>query len=224
MNEHFDDRYFDVFDAIEEARHIYFNGSNLIERLSSICLGNSFTIGETGFGAGRILVALIDFLDNSGIEKINIIYNSVELHPVSSERMSLILGGFKEKVGPIIEQLVNEYSNFEISKPGLHQLKLKRAFGTISLNLWLGEAIEMVHSLSYPCDAWFLDGHGPKKNPLIWRPELLMAIGQKTKPGGTFATFTVSVAVTRELIKAGFNVEQFPGFGRKRAVLRGIRG
>lgn len=223
VNEHFEDRYFDVIDAVEEAKHIYFQGNNLLENLSSTDAGKPFIIGETGFGAGRLLISLLDFLDNSGLQNINITYNSVELHPITSGRMALILSGFKEKFGPLIEYLVQEYSNIEITRPGWQQLILKRPFGTITFNLWIGEALEMVQALTVPCDAWFLDGHCPKKSPLIWRAELLEAIGQKTRAGGTFATFTVAVAVTRDLIKAGFNVEQFPGFGRKRAVLRGIK-
>jgi tRNA 5-methylaminomethyl-2-thiouridine biosynthesis bifunctional protein len=81
----------------------------------------------------------------------------------------------------------------------------------------------MVNALSLPCDAWFLDGHGPKKNPSIWRHELLMAIGEKTKSGGTCATFTVAGAVRRGLEAAGFSVRQQPGFGGKKAVLTGTR-
>jgi len=79
----------------------------------------------------------------------------------------------------------------------------------------------MVHALTIPCDAWFLDGHGPKKNPDMWRRELLMAIGEKTVPGGTCATFTVAGAVRRGLVDAGFSIEQRPGFGGKKSVLKG---
>ncbi len=164
---------------------------------------------------------MIDSLSKSESKNINIIYNSVELHPITPDRMALILDSFKEKAGQFINLLINEYKTIDISKPGLHQLKLKLSFGNIILNLWLGEALEMVNNLTIPCDAWFLDGHGPKKNPLMWRAELLKSIGDKTVTGGTFATFTVAVEVTRALINAGFVPEQFPGFGRKRAVLKG---
>ncbi|MDH4028988.1 MAG: MnmC family methyltransferase, partial [Nitrospirota bacterium] len=68
-----------------------------------------------------------------------------------------------------------------------------------------------------------LDGHGPKKNPAMWRPELLMAIGEKTVSSGTCATFTVAGAVRRGLAAAGFSVEQRPGFGGKRSVLKGTK-
>ena len=224
VNEHYDDRYFDVVNAIEEAKHIFFQGTGIMDILSAAGPGRKeFRIGETGFGAGRLLIALMDFLDNCGITDVDITYNSVELHPITSERMASILGGFRTEVGPLIDLLVRAYSSIEISRPRWHQIQLTRPFGILTLNLWIGEALEMVSALTIPCDTWFLDGHGPKKNPDIWRPELLMAIGEKTKTNGTCATFTVAGAVRRGLIDAGFSVEQRPGFGGKKSVLRGLK-
>ncbi|MFA4828355.1 MAG: tRNA (5-methylaminomethyl-2-thiouridine)(34)-methyltransferase MnmD [Thermodesulfovibrionales bacterium] len=224
VNEHYDDRYFDVVNAIEEAKHIFFQGTGIMDILSAAGPGKKeFRIGETGFGAGRLLIALMDFLDNCGITDVDITYNSVELHPITSERMASILGGFRTEVGPLIDLLVRAYSSIEISRPRWHQIQLTRPFGILTLNLWIGEALEMVSALTIPCDAWFLDGHGPKKNPDIWRHELLMAIGEKTKTNGTCATFTVAGVVRRGLIDAGFSVEQRPGFGGKKSVLKGLK-
>ncbi len=224
VNEHYDDRYFDVVNAIEEAEYIYFQGSGLIDILSVMGTGRRvFRIGETGFGAGRVLIALMNFLDNCGITDIAITYNSVELHPVTSGRMASILEGFTTEVVPLIDLLVRTYSHVEISRPGWHRIQFKRPFGVLTLNLWIGEALEMVRALTIPCNAWFLDGHGPKKNPEMWRQELLMAVGEKTVAGGTCATYTVAGHVRRGLIAAGFSVEQRPGFGGKKAVLKGIK-
>lgn len=224
LNEHYDDRYFDVVNAIEEANHIYFKGCGIRDILSAGGPGKKILrIGETGFGAGRLLIALLEFLDNCGITDIRVTYNSVELHPVTSERMSAILDTFRPKVGPLIDLLVQAYGRIEITRPGRHRITLTRPFGELTLNLWIGEALEMVHALTDPCDIWFLDGHGPKKNPSIWRPELLKAIGEKTETGGTCATFTVARAVRKGLIEAGFSVRQAPGFGGKKAVLSGVK-
>ena len=224
VNEHYDDRYFDVVNAIEEAKQIFFQGSGLMDIFSARGTGRKeFSIGETGFGAGRILIALMDFLDNSGITDLSITYNSVEMHPVTSERMASILEGFRPQVGPLIDLLVLEYSRLKITRPGRHRIQLARPFGILILNLWIGEALEMVQALTLPCDAWFLDGHGPKKNPSIWRTDLLLAIGEKTVTGGTCATYTVAGAVRRGLSAAGFAVGQLPGFGGKKAVLKGIK-
>jgi tRNA 5-methylaminomethyl-2-thiouridine biosynthesis bifunctional protein len=224
VNEQYDDRYFDVVNAIEEAKQVFFRGSGLPDIFSGMGPGRKeFSIGETGFGAGRLLIALLDFLDNCGITDMAITYNSVELHPITSERMASILGCFRPAVGPLIDQLVHAYGTIEITRPGWHRMQLPRPFGILTLNLWIGEALEMVHALTMPCDAWFLDGHGPKKNPSIWRPELLLAIGEKTRNNGTCATYTVAGAVRRGLNAAGFSVEQHPGFGGKKSVLSGIK-
>ncbi len=224
LNEHYDDRYFDVVNAIEEAKHIFFQGSGIMDILSAKGPGQKeLRIGETGFGAGRLLIALLDFLDNCGLTNIRVTYSSAELHPVTSERMSSILDGFKTDAGPLIELLVQTYSHIEIAKPGWHQIKLARPFGVLTLDLWIGEVLDMVKALTIPCDVWFLDGHGPKKNPSMWRPELLLAIGEKTKTGGACATYTVAGAVRRNLTNAGFSVERRPGFGGKKAALKGTK-
>lgn len=224
VNEHYNDRYFDVVNAIEEAKQVFFQGCGLMEILSAGGSGRKeFSIGETGFGAGRMLIALMDFLEASGTADISITYNTVELHPVTHERMASILGGFRMKAGPLIDLLVRTYRDIDISRPGWHRMQFIRLFGTLTLNLWIGEALEMLHALTIPCDTWFLDGHGPKKNPAIWRRELLCAIGEKTVTGGTCATYTVAGEVRRGLAYAGFSVEQRPGFGGKKSVLRGIK-
>jgi tRNA 5-methylaminomethyl-2-thiouridine biosynthesis bifunctional protein len=224
VNEHYDDRYFDVVNAIEEAKHIFFQGSGIMDIFSASGQGRKeFRIGETGFGAGRIVISLMDFLDSCNATDLSITYNSVELHPITFKRMASILGGFRKETGPLIDLLVRAYSRIDIAKAGWHSMQLTRPFGILTLNLWIGEALEMLQALTLPCDAWFLDGHGPKKNPSIWRHELLAAIGEKTVTGGTCATYTVAGDVRRSLASAGFSVEQRPGFGGKKAVLRGIK-
>lgn len=224
LNEQFDDRYFDVVNAVDEARQIYFDNSNLSRRFAEAARKEgAFRIGETGFGAGRTLAALLDFLEQSGTTGLNVVFNSVELYPVAPQRMSLILDGFRDQIGPCIERMLDLYSRFDISCGGWHHGALNGTFGTLKVNLWIGEALEMVTTLEHPCDAWFLDGHGPKKNPGMWRPELLTAVGAKTVRGGTFATFTVAGFVRRSLADAGFMVEQCPGSGWKKSFLRGVK-
>lgn len=224
LSEHYDDRYFDVVDALEEAKQVFFLGSGFPSLLSAMGADRkNISIGETGFGAGRLLIALLDFLDNCGVTDVAIIYNSVELHPLTSSRMESILSGFRPQVGLLIDLLVQAYDRLDIVQPGWHRVQFTRPFGTLTLNLWIGEALEMVRALTMPCDAWFLDGHSPQKNPSIWRPELLLAIGEKTRAGGACATFTVAGAVRRGLADAGFRVEQRPGYGGKKAVLKGVK-
>ncbi|RCX18340.1 tRNA 5-methylaminomethyl-2-thiouridine biosynthesis bifunctional protein [Anaerobacterium chartisolvens] len=225
VNEQFDDRYFDVVNALDEAQQIYFRNNNLIERITmGIESKTPFIIGETGFGAGRVALSLMEFMENSGLKNVSIEYNSVELYPLSPERMLDILNGFKDRVGEGIDTLVEAYRSIDMSVSGWHSMKIQQSFGTLELNLWIGEALEMVNALEKPCDVWFLDGHSPKKNPSIWRPELLAGIGKKTKTGGTCATFTVAGAVKSALISAGFTLKKLPGCGGKNEVLHGVKG
>ncbi len=222
VNEQFDDRYFDVVNAIDEAQQIYFRNNNLIERVAMEKeSGNPFVIGETGFGAGRVLLSLMEYIKESDLRDISIEYHSVELYPMSPDRMHQILNGFRDRAGKEIDVLEEAYRSIDITKAGWHSRKIRQSFGTLELNLWIGEALEMVNALKKPCDVWFLDGHSPKKNPSIWRPELLMAIGEKTKTGGSCATFTVAVAVRKALTAAGFTLKLLPGCGGKKEVLHG---
>jgi tRNA U34 5-methylaminomethyl-2-thiouridine-forming methyltransferase MnmC len=221
VNEHYDDRYFDVVSALEEAKLIYFKGCDVLAALTHE--QPPYRIGETGFGAGRILVSLMDFLEGNSVTDTTIVYNSVELHPISSDRMAAILEGFRPEACEYIDLVVQAYGTIDIQEKGWHTVVFNRSFGSLTLNLWIGEALEMVDALEFPCNAWFLDGHGPKKNPDIWRPELLTAVGTKTVKGGTCATFTVAGAVRRALDAAGFTIEKVQGYGGKNSVLRGVK-
>ncbi|MBN1984114.1 MAG: tRNA (5-methylaminomethyl-2-thiouridine)(34)-methyltransferase MnmD [Chitinivibrionales bacterium] len=222
LNEHYNDRYFDVVNALEEADLIYFQGNRLVERLSDHCdEQNPFVIGETGFGAGRLLLALLDLLDKSGLTGLSISYYSVELHPLTPDRMRSVLSSFSDQVPELIELLVQAYGTLDVTASGWQRLSLQRDFGCLTLHVWFGEALEMVNALQCCCDAWFLDGHSPKKNPHIWRPELLSAIGEKTVNRGTCATFTVSSSVRAALVQAGFSVQRCPGVVAHKNVLKG---
>jgi tRNA U34 5-methylaminomethyl-2-thiouridine-forming methyltransferase MnmC len=224
VNEHFNDRYFDVVDALDEAQQVFFRHNDLIERITAAAgSGHPLVIGETGFGVGRNVISLMEFLAKSGLRDVAITYCSVELYPISAERMLAILDGFKDRVGTEIDALAEAYREVDLTVPGWHGMKIQQPFGTIDIMLWIGEALEMVQALEKPCDIWFLDGHGPKKNPDMWRPELLMAIGKKTRAGGGCATFTVAGEVRRGLADAGFLVKKLPGCGGKKEVLQGIR-
>ncbi|MDF2522426.1 MAG: hypothetical protein K0R31_67 [Clostridiales bacterium] len=224
VNEKFDDRYFDVVSALDEAQQIYFMNNNLIERITmGLASKIPFVIGETGFGAGRVVLSLMEFIEKSGLKNVSIEYNSVEMYPMSPERMLDILNGFRERIGEGIDILVEAYKSIDLTVTGWHSMIIQQPFGTIELNLWIGEALEMVNALEKPCDVWFLDGHSPKKNPSIWRPELLMEIGKKTKAGGTCATFTVAGTVKSALTEAGFTLKKYPGCGGKKHVLQGVK-
>jgi len=226
LNDRYDDRYFDAVDALSEAKRIHIGNARVIERIGETVSGGGgvgqkkvFRIGETGFGPGRLLVALLDSLAAGLVRNAAIDYNTVEMHPVPVERMERILSIFEARAAPHIRSAVDAYSRMDVASPGFHTAAICGAYGVVNLNLYVGEAAEMVESLAAPCAAWFLDGHAPKKNPDIWRPELMSAIGRKTEPGGTVTAFTVAGSVRRALSAAGFSVKKVEGCGGKKEAL-----
>jgi tRNA 5-methylaminomethyl-2-thiouridine biosynthesis bifunctional protein len=222
LNDRYDDRYFDVVNAIQEAKQLHIEGACVIDRLAAAAAaGGKFRIGETGFGAGRLLVALMDSLEAGGVAGAEVDYCSVELYPVSIEKMRLLLGGLDCRPRHI-ENLTDAYSRIDTSVPGWHRAVLSGDFGVINLRLFIGEALDMAVTLDDYCDAWFLDGHAPSKNPEMWRAELLSAIGAKSAAGATVTTFTAAGYVRRNLIAAGFCVQRVPGYGGKKEALKGV--
>jgi len=245
LNDHYDDRYFDVVDALAEAKRIHIGNARIIERINTNknsvnnAVNNTDTnikgikIGELGFGPGRLLLALMDSLDDAiAVGPVIVDYNTVEMYPLSPERMEGILGVFGDRGGRVvrnIRRLVDAYSRMGIdigvgadaAKHGWYTGVISGDNWVVNLNLYVGEAMGMVESLGAPCAAWFLDGHAPKKNPDMWRPKLLSAVGRKTELGGTATAFTVAGHVRRSLAAAGFSVEKVAGCGGKKEALLG---
>ncbi len=79
-----------------------------------------------------------------------------------------------------------------------------------------GDARQTLPAWKGAADAWFLDGFSPAKNPELWEPSVMAAVGAHTAPGGSAATYTAAGFVRRGLADAGFQVTRILGFGRKR--------
>jgi tRNA 5-methylaminomethyl-2-thiouridine biosynthesis bifunctional protein len=221
LNPHYDDRYFDVLDGFEEAKYIHVQGNRILERLAALSPPQrTLSIAETGFGAARTLAALIDTLNHAPLSDTTIDYYSVELHPLAPTQMQAILHQVKGCDTALVSDIVEQYATVALDNHGWQRFCISQPFGTIAVQLWIGEALEMVTALPQPVDAWFLDGHGPKKNPAMWRSELLMAIGSKTAAGGSATSFTVAGHIRRDLAQAGFNVVRREGMGAKKSVLQ----
>ena len=223
-NERYDDRYFDVVNALEESKHVFMRGNRIVERLAALPQGaRRLVIGETGFGAGRNVLALMAHLTDSGVRDITIDYRSVDLHPLTPARIEAILQGLEPGIRPLSTLLVAHYATLDMRGCGWRSMTFERPFGTLTVSLYIGEALAMVHSMPTPADAWFLDGHAPKKNPDIWREELLLAIGAATVTGGTVATYTAAGHVRRALNRAGFCVTRPAGTGGKKMMIAGVK-
>ena len=120
--------------------------------------------------------------------------------------MASALAAFPD-LAPFARQLL------QVWQPGAGPVTLASG---LTLDVIIGDARQTLPQWDGQADAWFLDGFSPAKNPALWEPALIHAVGQHTAPSGTAATYSAAGHVRRALSDAGFDVTRVPGFGRKR--------
>ena len=204
FSEEFQDSYFSTDGGLEESNFVFIRGNELNRRLVP-----GFKIAELGFGTGLNLLALIRLWSTLGhLGKIH--FTSFEAFPIKIDDMKRALSSFPELIG-LSENLCSivegGVTNFEIEN--------------VEVKLIYGDARDKIKRWNDKANAWFLDGFAPIKNPQLWEYDLLSIVADKTVKGGTFATYTASGSVRRNLSQLGFNVAKVNGFGKKRHMLLG---
>jgi tRNA 5-methylaminomethyl-2-thiouridine biosynthesis bifunctional protein len=89
----------------------------------------------------------------------------------------------------------------------------------LTLTLFVDEIAASLPQARAHCDAWFLDGFAPAKNPEMWSAEVLGHVARLSAAGARAATYTVAGEVRRNLQAVGFDVAKVPGHGRKKERL-----
>lgn len=200
----FDDPYFSLENGLEETHHVFLQGNDLPARFAP-----GFHIAELGFGTGLNALAAWRLWRDSG-QPGTLHFTSFEAFPISAEEMARALAAFPalaQEARALIATWAE--SRHTLSAPGLE------------LNVITGDARRTLPVWQAKADAWFLDGFSPAKNPELWEADLMQAVADHTKPGGSFATYTAAGDVRRGLSQAGFTVKRIPGYGRKRHMTVG---
>ena len=104
--------------------------------------------------------------------------------------------------------------------PGYHLVVL--CGGRLTLHLHYGDMGAILPTLDIAVDCWFLDGFAPARNPSAWTADILSEVGRLTEIEAALPALQPPV-VRRGLAAAGFAVAKFPGYGRKRDMIRGVR-
>lgn len=206
VSRRFDDPYFSIANGLEETRHVFLAGNGLPDRLT-----DGFSVAELGFGTGLNMLALL-LCRTAAKAPGTIRFTSFEAYPMTAADIAKALTAFPEAAN--------------VAEPFLdHWAKGARQFSLEGLDICVieGDARLTLPTWQGAADAWFLDGFSPAKNPELWAPDLMATVFQKTKPGGTFATYTAAGHVRRSLADAGFSVERRAGYGRKRHMSCGQR-
>ena len=224
----FGDVYFSNDDGLAESHYVFYQQNNIESRLQNHDREH-FVIAETGFGTGlNFLNAWQQFYDHLQCPQVQSQQpNTVQrLHFISFEKYPLSVNDLKQalQAWPSLSHLSAQLvSHYPINLTGCHRLEF--ANGLVVLDLYFGDVLECINSMSYPqsglVDAWFLDGFAPSKNPDMWQQSVFNAMVDISRSNATLATFTAAGFVRRGLIEAGFSMQKAKGFGRKREMLVG---
>jgi len=199
VSDQFDDPYYSLNGGLDETRHVFIDGNGLQARFDG-----DLHIAELGFGTGLNLLATWDAWTRAGGKKLQ--FTSFEAFPMAVDDMRAALAAFPQVAG-FAEILLGTWT------VGARQVELAP---DVILDVIIGDARETVPQWDGCADAWYLDGFSPAKNPALWEPALIAAVGAHTAQGGTAATYSAAGHVRASLDAAGFDVARVQGYGRKR--------
>ncbi len=204
----FGDVYHPQVGALAQARHVFLGGNRLPERWAG---RTRFVVLETGFGLGHNFLATWEAwrADPARCERLHFV--SIERHPPTREDLARAHAG--SALPELAAELVRAWPPLT---PNLHTLEF--AGGRVQLLLALGDVAALLPGLRVHADAFFLDGFAPARNPQMWQPRVLAALGRKAAPGATLATWSVAREVREGLTTAGFAMQRAAGIGGKREI------
>lgn len=211
----YDDPYFAREDGLGETRHVFLAGNRLPDRFRT---RTNFQVAELGFGTGLNFFATVDAWRNRPVPRQDdrLTFTSFERAPLTAAEMARAIAPWPD-LAPAVAGFLERWP----AAPTTDIVSL--TVDDVTLELYLGDANQRLDHWRGLADAWFLDGFSPARNPELWAADLLNNVFAHTAPAGTFATYTVAGWVRRNLSAAGFHLEKFPGYGRKRESLRGWR-
>ncbi|MGQ4655476.1 MULTISPECIES: bifunctional tRNA (5-methylaminomethyl-2-thiouridine)(34)-methyltransferase MnmD/FAD-dependent 5-carboxymethylaminomethyl-2-thiouridine(34) oxidoreductase MnmC [Aeromonas] len=219
----FGDVYFSNDNGLSETRYVFLQQNQLPARFSHHD-GDTFVIGETGFGTGlNFLATMKAFLEQTSQSgnALRLHFISFEKYPLTRDDLRKALDAWPE-LAHFSQDLVKQWP---LPVSGCHRLHF--ASGRIRLDLWFGDIKDMLpqvpHQADGLVDAWYLDGFSPAKNPEMWTQALFDGLARLARPSATLSTFTCAGFVRRGLIAAGFAMKKVKGHGSKREMLAGER-
>ncbi len=208
----FDDDFASSVSPAGESELVFLEGNRLPSRFRELAErgGGTFSVAEIGFGTGLNFALCADLFSKT-VPEGTLEYVGLEGYPLSPETLRGAQERWPERLRPWAEALLGAWTR------GERELR----FRNVRLRLEFGLFRDVLPALELPrpVDAWILDGFAPSKNPDAWSADLFAQVARLSAPGTTAATFTVAGDVRRRLLRAGFDVEKRPGFGRKRSRL-----
>ena len=196
-----DETYHSRNGAISESRHVFLQEG--LYRME----GNTQVL-EVGFGTGlnAFLAAMY-----TKEKKTKIYFHTLEPFQVPFDLV--------EKIG--YGQLLGDEELFSKLHAAEWETNVK-----ISENFTLHKTtqkLEYVRLENNKYDCIFFDAFAPKKQPELWSSEIFRKLYQATKPGGVLTTYSAAGQLKRDLIAAGYTIENPPGANGKREMTVAIK-
>ena len=202
---------------------VYFSGEGLAEKRAVFLVGcglpeswagrEHFVVGELGFGTGLNLLALWELWRAhrpSATARLDVMSFEGLLMP--REAAARVHAAWPE----LAELSARLRDKWPERARGVQRIVLGDG---LTLTLFVDEIASALPQARAACDAWFLDGFAPAKNPEMWSADVLGHVARLSAPGARAATYTVAGEVRRNLQAAGFEVAKVPGHGRKKERL-----
>lgn len=195
VSRRFGDVYFDA-DGPAEVERVFLAPAALPERARTP--GQTFTIGELGFGTG------LNFVVAAAAATARLHFVSFERYPLSQRDVAKALSPWRSAYS-LADMLIDAYPPLT---PGWH----RRFFGHVQLSVFFGDVAtglaDFAQQQRRGVDAWFLDGFAPNRNPEMWRDALFADIAALSAHKATVTTFTAAGDVRRRLAAHGFDVRR----------------
>ncbi len=193
--------------AIAESWHIFFDQSNLRERLAA---HEPVRILEVGFGTGLNLLLLCDLMARVG-SRSEVVFQSVEAWPVSAQIVvQFNYAGFLEafdgasRLVGIFEQLGSGSVDMEFTE------KVR-----VRVHRGLFESMNPVETgFQYV----FHDAFSPGVNPDLWTVEVFERIYGWCEDGAWLTTYCAATRARNAMRQAGWEVNKAPGALGKREM------
>jgi tRNA 5-methylaminomethyl-2-thiouridine biosynthesis bifunctional protein len=202
------------FGGLDQARHVFLAGCNLLGEKSLWRGQHQWRILETGFGLGLNFLATWQAWRDDPHAPEHLHYVSVEAHPVSAQDLLHSVQAWPE-LHDLAHELMASYWGL---LPGFHALLLGQ--GRVHLTLIVADVQEAMKNLEGEFDSVYLDGFSPVKNPQMWNARTLKGVASHCRIGTQVATWSVSKVVKESLSNAGFEFDIVPGLAPKREQLR----
>lgn len=204
----FGDVYHPRIGAAAQAQHVFLRGNGLPERWRG---RRRFVIVETGFGLGNNFLAAWDAWRQDPQRCERLVFVSVERHPPTRDDLRRA-----HEASPWPDLAAALVDAWPPLTPNLHALDFDDH--RLTLLLAFGDVAAVLPGLRASADAFFLDGFAPARNPGMWQPRMLKALGRLASPGATLATWSAARELRDGLTAAGFEVQRAGGIGGKRDI------